>query len=263
MTKGILGKLAFTLEREVVIRAPRATVFRYFTDPARFAAWWGAGSSIEGRAGGKLSIRFPGPGGSASGEVLELVAPERIVFTYGYEGAGKPIPPGGSRVTITLSEHPQGTRLHLLHEVADAPARDQHVQGWRYHLSVFANVASNEALVGAGAAVQRWFTAWNEPEAARRDTALGALVHDAIVFQDAYSATSGRADLLAHVAAAKLHMPGLVMEPCSDVRHCQGTALVDWLVKSADGKTMAKGTNVFELAPDGRFTRIVGLWGKP
>lgn len=263
MTKGILGKLEFALEREVVIRAPRATVFRFFTDPARFAAWWGAGSTIEGRVGGALRIQFPGGGGSVSGTVLELVAPERIVFTYGYEGAGKPIAPGGSRVTVSLSEHPLGTRLHLLHEVADATTRDQHVQGWRYHLSMFANVAANEALVGAGAAVQRWFTAWNEPDAARRSAALGTLVHEQIDFHDAYSSIRGRDELVAHIAAARLHMPGLVMEPCSDVRHCQGTALADWLVKSADGKTVARGTNVFELAPDGRFTRIVGLWGKP
>jgi len=263
MSKGIPGKLEFALEREVVIRAPRATVFRFFTDPARFASWWGAGSTIEGRVGGALRVAFPGGGGFASGEVLELVAPERIVFTYGYEGAGKPIAPGGSRVTVTLAEHAQGTKLHLRHEVADAPTRDQHVQGWRYHLSVFANVATNEAQVGAGAAVLRWFSAWNEADGAQRATRLGALVRDDVVFQDAYSATSGLEDLVAHVAAAKVHMPGLVMEPCSDVRHCQGTALADWLVKSPDGKTIAKGTSVFELAADGRFTRVVGLWGKP
>ncbi|MEQ1892054.1 MAG: SRPBCC domain-containing protein [Planctomycetota bacterium] len=261
--KGILGKLEFSLEREVVIRAPRAVVFRFFTDPARFASWWGAGSTIEGRVGGALRIAFAGGGGVATGEVLELVAPERIVFTYGYEGAGKPIAPGGSRVTITLAEHPQGTRLRLVHEIADKPTRDEHVQGWRYHMAVFSNVATNEALVGAGAAVLRWFSAWNEADGAKRASALGALVRDDIVFQDAYSSTSGRDDLVAHVAAAKVHMPGLVVEPCSDVRHCQGTALVDWLVKMPDGKTMAKGTNIFELAPDGRFMRVVGLWGKP
>jgi hypothetical protein len=210
-----------------------------------------------------VHIAFAGGGGVATGEVLELVAPERVVFTYGYEGPGKPIAPGGSRVTVTLAEHPQGTKLRLVHEVADAPTRDHHVQGWRYHLSVFANVAANESLVGAGAAVLRWFSAWNETDGAKRAKLLGELVHEDIAFQDAYSSIQGCDDLIAHVAAAKIHMPGLVIEPCSDVRHCQGTALVDWLVKTPDGKTMAKGTNVFELAPDGRFLRVVGLWGKP
>jgi uncharacterized protein YndB with AHSA1/START domain len=40
--KSILGKLEFTIERELVIRAPRALVFRHFTDSERWARWWGA-----------------------------------------------------------------------------------------------------------------------------------------------------------------------------------------------------------------------------
>jgi len=36
------------LERTVLIRAKRETVFRYFTDSERFAAWWG-GLDGEGR----------------------------------------------------------------------------------------------------------------------------------------------------------------------------------------------------------------------
>ena len=148
--KTILGKLEFSIARELVIRAPRATVFRYFTDPERWARWWGVGSTIDARPGGALRIVYPG-GTSASGEVLELRPPERIVFSYGYDGAGKPIAPGGSRVTIRLGDHPEGTCLTFLHDLADGPTRDHHVQGWRYHLAVFANVVANEAHAGATA----------------------------------------------------------------------------------------------------------------
>jgi hypothetical protein len=38
-------------------------------------------------------------------------------------------------------------------------------------------------------------------------------------------------------------------------------ALVDWSVKGPDGNPRAKGTNVFELAKDGRIARVTGLWG--
>src|SRR5262245_37138119 len=124
--KTMLGKLEFTIAREILVRAPRATVFRYFTDSERWARWWGAGSTIDGRAGGALRIVYP-DGTTASGQVLEIRPPERIVFSYGYEGAGKPIAPGGSRVTIQLAEDPEGTRLAFLHELADAPTRDHHV----------------------------------------------------------------------------------------------------------------------------------------
>ena len=64
--KGILGKLEFALEREVLSRAPRKLVFRYFTDSERFARWWGAGSTIAGRAGGAFKIVYP-DGSTASG----------------------------------------------------------------------------------------------------------------------------------------------------------------------------------------------------
>jgi len=257
--KTILGKLEFALGRELVIRAPRALVFRYFTDSARFARWWGAGSSIEGRPGGALRIVYPG-GAVASGEVLELVPDERIVFSYGYEGEGKLIAPGGSRVTVTLADDPEGTRLTFLHELADAGARDQHVQGWRYQLALFANVAADEAQAGAGALADRWFAAWSEDDAGARRAALAALVRADVVFQDAYSCTRGLDDLDAHLAGARVHMPGVVLARVGEARHCQGTLVVDWKAELAGGKPLGSGTNVFELAPDGRFTRIVGLW---
>jgi hypothetical protein len=41
------------------------------------------------------------------------------------------IAPGASLVTLRLEPDAAGTRLHLVHEFADAPTRDQHVQGWR------------------------------------------------------------------------------------------------------------------------------------
>ena len=42
-----MNGLDYSLERTVTIAARRETVFRYFTDSERFAAWWGAGSTIE------------------------------------------------------------------------------------------------------------------------------------------------------------------------------------------------------------------------
>lgn len=258
--KSILGKLEFTIRREVVIHAPRTLVFRTFTDSERWARWWGAGSSIEGKPGGALKIVYPG-GTSASGEVLELRAPERIVFSYGYDAEGKGIAAGGSRVTITLEDCPQGTRLRFLHEVADAATRDAHVQGWRFQLALFANLVANEAHAGAADLADRWFAAWNELDPVARHAAFAVLGTPELLFHDAYSCTLGLEDLEAHVAAGKIHMPGLTLERLGAPRHCQGTALVDWQARGADGKPLAKGTNLFELTPDGRIARVVGFWG--
>jgi uncharacterized protein YndB with AHSA1/START domain len=252
--------LEHVLERTVLIRAKRETVFRYFTDSERFAAWWGAGSTIDARPGGPLRIRYPN-GVLASGEVVEVAPPERIVFTYGYEDPAKPMRPGGSRVVVTLQERKDGTLLHLRHELPDAAARDQHVQGWRYQLAVFANVVTRETSVGLAQAVDAFFAAWSEKDETRRRTALAAIATDDVAFADAFSCTAGIDDLVAHLAAAQLHMPGVALERSGDVRHCQGTALADWVAKGPDGAPRGRGTNVFELAPDGRIARVVGFWG--
>jgi hypothetical protein len=56
-------------------------------------------------------------------------------------------------------------------------------------------------------------------------------------------------------------MPGMVLARQGEARSCQGTALVDWVVKGPDGTERAKGTNVFELTKDGRIARVTGMWG--
>jgi uncharacterized protein YndB with AHSA1/START domain len=250
--------LDHSLERTVRIAARPATVFRFFTDPARFAVWWGAGSHIDARPGGPVHIRYPN-GVVASGEVVEVVPDRRIVFTYGYEDAGKPIPPGGSRVTVTLEETARGTLLLLRHELATEGVRDAHVPGWRYQLAIFANVAAAEEHADTDARVDVFFTAWAEPDAVRRREALAEVVTDDVTFRDAFACTAGLDDLVAHTGAVQMHMPGVVLQRAGSARHCQGTAVVEWEMRSADGTARGRGTNVFELAPDGRIRGAVGV----
>ena len=163
--------------------------------------------------------------------------------------------------TVTLADDPLGTRLLLRHDLADAVARDHFVQGWRFQLAVLANTVSDEVNAGAAARADQWFEAWNEVDAGRRRAALVECCVEHVAFADRYSNTHDLDDLEAHVAASKVHMPGVTLARASEPRHCQGAALVDWLVTAADGKPMARGTNLFEFAPDGRIARVVGFWG--
>lgn len=248
------------LERTVVIRARRETVFRYFTDSERFAAWWGAGSTVDARPGGALRIRYPN-GVLASGQMIEVVPPERVVFTYGYDDPAKALPPGGSRVIITLQTQDEGTLLRLRHELPDALLRDEHVAGWRYQLAVFANVVTRELHGGLAAAVDAFLSAWSEKDEGKRRTTLTRVAAAGVTFADAFSCTEGIDDLVQHLGAAQIHMPGMVLDRTGDVRQCQGTAVADWVAKGPDGATRGRGTNVFLLAPDGLIARVVGLWG--
>jgi uncharacterized protein YndB with AHSA1/START domain len=253
-----MTRLDYALDRTVTIAARRETVFRYFTDSERFAAWWGQGSTIDPRPGGAVRIRFPNAI-EAGGEVVEIAPPQRIVFTYGF-GSGHPIPIGASRVTIELDETKRGTLVRLHHELPTAAVRDEHVQGWRYQLSVFANVVAKEAHAGAGALADRYFALWSETDAARRRAELAAIASEELSFRDPYSCTSGIDDLNAHIAAGQRFMPGVVLKRAGEPRQCQGMALVDWVVNGPDGAQRAKGTNVFEIGGDGRITGVTGLW---
>jgi uncharacterized protein YndB with AHSA1/START domain len=254
-----MPSLEHSLERSVLIRASASTVFRFFEDSQRFADWWGPGSRIDARPGGAVVIVYPN-GVTASGEVLEVDEDRRIVFTYGYDDPGKPIPPGASRVTISLEEVAEGTLVRLRHELPDAATRDHHVPGWRYQLAVFANVAAREQHGGAAALVDGYFAAWGEPDASVRLRTLAAVVTPDVTFRDAFGCIRGRDDLTDHVAAVQVHMPGLCLERSGDVRQCQGAALADWIAVAKDGAPRGRGTSVFELAPDGRIRSVVGFW---
>jgi uncharacterized protein YndB with AHSA1/START domain len=246
------------LDRTIVIHARPAAVFEFFTSSPDWAAWWGAGSTIDARPGGQVLIRHPN-GVEVIGEVIDVRAPERIVFTYGF-ATGSPIPPGGSQVTIRLDGHPAGTLLQLTHEFSDAEARDQHVQGWRFQLSLFANAVANKVNANAKETVDRWFAAWSDPQTASREAALDAIGRMDIQVHDRFSCIAGEEDVRAHLAAVHRFMPGMRLERRGDIRHCQSHVLADWIALAADGQERGRGTNLFVLDADGRIAEVTGFW---
>ncbi|MGP0075512.1 MAG: SRPBCC domain-containing protein [Bryobacteraceae bacterium] len=249
--------LPHAVERTVEILASPETVFRYFTDSARWAKWWGAGSTIEPHPGGKVYIRYPNAV-EAGGEVIEIVPPDRIAFSFGY-ASGQPIPLGTSRVTIRLEPVAGATRLHLRHEFADPAVRDQHVPGWRFQLALFANVVADEVFADAATVVDAWFDTWTVADEQARDAEFMRLCSPDIRFHDRFSLLEGLTDLSAHAAASQRFMPGVRMRRTGDVRHCQGTIVADWVATSGDGKEVMGGTNVFQLGPDTRIRSATGF----
>src|SRR5262252_1945470 len=104
-------------EREVTITrvfdAPRATVFRAWTDADRLARWWGPKGftnpvcEIDARVGGAIRIHMRSPDASIypmRGEFREIVRSERLVFTnIAVDAADKPIIEGLTTVTFIES----------------------------------------------------------------------------------------------------------------------------------------------------------------
>ena len=120
-------------ERELTITrvfdAPRARVFRAWTDPAQLAQWWGPKDftnpvcEFEARVGGKIRIHMRAPDGAVypmQGEIREIMPPERLAFTnIAVDEAGRHLLEGFT--TVTFAEKNGKTEM-TLHTRASAVA---------------------------------------------------------------------------------------------------------------------------------------------
>jgi uncharacterized protein YndB with AHSA1/START domain len=125
---------AEVLEVSIHVEATRETVFPYFTDPVRYAQWMGTDVVLDAVPGGTYRVRMR-EGLEASGTFVEVDAPNRLVFTWGWVGEPS-LPPGSSRVEVTLNQEHGGTRVVLRHHgLPSADQRDHHRSGWDMYLA--------------------------------------------------------------------------------------------------------------------------------
>ena len=136
-----------TAEVSARIPATPATVFAYFTDPARYIQWMGSHAALEPVPGGAYRVQMA-DGFAAAGTFTEIEPPHRLVFTWGWAdddaaqhvlgeqtGTGGALPPGSTRVEVTLDADNGGTRLILRHhDLAATELRDAHQVAWETYL---------------------------------------------------------------------------------------------------------------------------------
>jgi uncharacterized protein YndB with AHSA1/START domain len=124
-----------------LVRASPATVFSFFTDPQRWLSWQGVDATIEPRPGGLFRMNVRGDG-YAVGRFVEVDPPRRIVFSWGWEMPGNPVPPGSSTVEIDLEPDGDCTVVRLTHRGLPPPARSVHEQGWSHYVARLAQAAA-------------------------------------------------------------------------------------------------------------------------
>lgn len=253
---------ALAVDREVLVRARPATVFRFFTDPTRFSAWFGSGSTIDARPGGEVVVRFPG-GAEARGEVLDVVPDVRVVFTWGYPGADSPLPVGGSTVRIELDPHDEGTLVRLTHTVPSEEMRLAHVAGWRHHLSHLATLALRDHRPDGGGVVDRWFAVWAEDDETARHTMLEELCDRHVEVVDDLVTVVGIDELAGHITNARRHMPDVTTERSSPVLSVADQVTCDWHLRHPSLGVVGDGRTVVTVDLDGRVRRVVGFWATP
>jgi uncharacterized protein YndB with AHSA1/START domain len=144
-----------------VIDAPRALVWRAWTDPDRLAMWWGPRGftspvcRIEARPGGAWHIDMQAPDGTVypcRGTYVEVVEPERLVYTDVVDPndpawAGAP-PPSCVHV-IEFEDLGRKTRLTVTMRMATAAEREATARSGA--MESWAEILDRLAAVMAGA----------------------------------------------------------------------------------------------------------------
>lgn len=130
----------FTVNSEIRIDAAPEAIFPFLTDPQKIVRWKGVDATVEASPGGVYRVNVTGVK-HAVGEYLEVDAPHRVVFTWGWEG-DEQLPPGSSTVTIELISDGEGTIVRLSHSGLPEGADAAQLQGWEHFLPRLAIVAS-------------------------------------------------------------------------------------------------------------------------
>lgn len=131
------------VERSVFIAAQPEKIFPYFTDPALMARWMGSTVRLDPRPGGIYQVII-NQQDVAQGNFVEIDPPHRVVFTFGWQGAGSPLPPGSSTVEITLEASGGGTLVRLRHMDLPVNMRILQAQGWEHYLGRLGMAAVGE-----------------------------------------------------------------------------------------------------------------------
>lgn len=129
---------SITVER--TFKAPREEVFDAWTNPAKLKRWWAAApddqpslAEVDLRVGGAYRLGMQKAGAPApvvvGGKFMEVSPPERLVYTWEWEGEM----PGGAptQVTVEFRQEGAGTRVVITHERFESKERGQsHAEGW-------------------------------------------------------------------------------------------------------------------------------------
>lgn len=140
---------ALVIERS--FDAPRALLFKVWTDPAHMARWWGCDYMTNNkivndlRVGGDFESKMTLADGSnhiISGRYLEIDAPARLKFTWTWVNGDQK--GSDSIVTVDLKEDGDATRMTLRHErFATVEECDSHREGWTASVDRLAQELAN------------------------------------------------------------------------------------------------------------------------
>jgi uncharacterized protein YndB with AHSA1/START domain len=145
------------IERSIVIRAPRARVWRALTDAAEFSAWFRVDAEGAFAPGARIRMKSTHPGYEhiVFYVTIENVDPERAFSWRWHPGSQQP-PEGAAEPTtlveFRLDDEDGGTRVTVTESGFDAIAVDRRAAvykenegGWAYQLGALDRYAGAPA----------------------------------------------------------------------------------------------------------------------
>ncbi|MGY0017540.1 nuclear transport factor 2 family protein [Streptomyces sp. cg35] len=109
-------------------------------------------------------------------------------------------------------------------------------------------------------AVARYFEAWNARTPEERTKAVAAAWTEDGTYTDPLADVAGHDGIAAVIGAAHEQFPGFSFRPLGAVDGHHGIARFGWeLVSEADGTAPVAGSDVIELADDGRIRAVHGF----
>jgi uncharacterized protein YndB with AHSA1/START domain len=146
------GPVVLRMER--TFSAPAKAVFYAWTRAEILSRWWSPGPDWETpiaeadvRVGGRLRIVMRSPQGEefgGGGKYIEVTPPERLVFTWtwdGHEGHE-----GSQVIEVEFNDHGDGTTTVVVTNrgIRDQESKESHREGWQ------GSLANLERVLAAG-----------------------------------------------------------------------------------------------------------------
>lgn len=112
----------------------------------------------------------------------------------------------------------------------------------------------------ATALVDRYFAAWNAPEAPLRAQLIADTWADDSLYIDPVSRAEGRDHIATLIGGFQAQFPGLQFHRLAAIDAYADRVRFSWVLTAPEGPVIAAGTDVAVLAGDGRLQAVTGFF---
>lgn len=108
--------------------------------------------------------------------------------------------------------------------------------------------------------IDRYFQAWNEPDAGKRQALLEAAFAVDGRYQDPAAGAESPAGIAAMMGAVQERFPGHVVARDGDIDAHNGQGRFDWTLGQAGAEPILKGIDVVTFDADGKLQSVIGFF---